>query len=317
MAEIADTSGVNNIGMLGIGAYRPERVVTNDEICEHIDSSDEWIYTRTGIKTRRFARRDEDVVEMGIKAGRTAIANALLSGSDIDAVILATNTHLLMTPAGATKVATELGANGVPAFDVTVGCAGFGYGMALAADMVRGGSATHVLVIGAEQLSVTLDMTDRTNCFIFGDGAGAVVVGPTEDQQLGPVIWGSDGSQYDAIRQDIDWVTFLDGDRVQRPYVRLQGTAVFRWAAFEMGKVAQRALDAAKIGAEDLDVFVPHQANTRINDLLAKTLHLPEGTPVANDIEYTGNTSAASIPCLLYTSPSPRDGLLSRMPSSA
>ena len=296
MAEIADTSGVNNIGMLGIGAYRPERVVTNDEICEHIDSSDEWIYTRTGIKTRRFARRDEDVVEMGVKAGRTAIANALLSGSDIDAVILATNTHLLMTPAGATKVATELGANGVPAFDVTVGCAGFGYGMALAADMVRGGSATHVLVIGAEQLSVTLDMTDRTNCFIFGDGAGAVVVGPTEDQQLGPVIWGSDGSQYDAIRQDIDWVTFLDGDRVQRPYVRLQGTAVFRWAAFEMGKVAQRALDAAKIGAEDLDVFVPHQANTRINDLLAKTLHLPEGTPVANDIEYTGNTSAASIP---------------------
>lgn len=296
MAEIADTAGVNNIGMLGIGAYRPERVVTNDEICEHIDSSDEWIYTRTGIKTRRFARRDEDVVEMGIKAGRTAIANALLSGSDIDAVILATNTHLLMTPAGATKVATELGANGVPAFDVTVGCAGFGYGMALAADMVRGGSATHVLVIGAEQLSVTLDMTDRTNCFIFGDGAGAVVVGPTEDQQLGPVIWGSDGSQYDAIRQDIDWVTFLDGDRVQRPYVRLQGTAVFRWAAFEMGKVAQRALDAAKIGAEDLDVFVPHQANTRINDLLAKTLHLPEGTPVANDIEYTGNTSAASIP---------------------
>ncbi|WP_287003507.1 MULTISPECIES: beta-ketoacyl-ACP synthase III [Gordonia] len=296
MAEIADTAGVNNIGMLGIGAYRPEQVVTNDEICEHIDSSDEWIYTRTGIKTRRFARRDEDVVEMGIKAGRTAIANALLSGSDIDAVILATNTHLLMTPAGATKVATELGANGVPAFDVTVGCAGFGYGMALAADMVRGGSATHVLVIGAEQLSVTLDMTDRTNCFIFGDGAGAVVVGPTEDQQLGPVIWGSDGTQYDAIRQDIDWVTFLDGDRVQRPYVRLHGTAVFRWAAFEMGKVAQRALDAAKIGAEDLDVFVPHQANTRINDLLAKTLHLPEGTPVANDIEYTGNTSAASIP---------------------
>ncbi|AFA72414.1 3-oxoacyl-[acyl-carrier-protein] synthase 3 FabH [Gordonia polyisoprenivorans VH2] len=296
MTVIADKTGVNNIGMLGIGAYRPERVVTNDEICEHIDSSDEWIYTRTGIKTRRFARRDEDVTQMSVAAGRTAIANALLSGSDIDAVILATNTHLLLTPAGATKVATELGCNGVPAFDVTVGCAGFGYAMALASDMVRGGSATHVLVIGAEQLSVTLDMTDRGNCFIFGDGAGAVVVGPTEDQQLGPVIWGSDGSQYDAIRQDIDWVTFLDGDRVQRPYVRLQGTAVFRWAAFEMGKAAQRALEAAKIGTEDLDVFVPHQANSRINELLAKSLHLPERTVVANDIEYTGNTSAASIP---------------------
>ncbi|MGV9824228.1 MULTISPECIES: beta-ketoacyl-ACP synthase III [unclassified Gordonia (in: high G+C Gram-positive bacteria)] len=296
MTELAEQTGVNNIGMLGIGAYRPERVVTNDEICEHIDSSDEWIYTRTGIKSRRFARRDEDVTQMAVAAGRTAIANALLSGSDIDAVILATNTHLLMTPAGATKVATDLGANGVPAFDVTVGCAGFGYGMALASDMVRGGSATHVLVIGAEQLSVTLDMTDRTNCFIFGDGAGAVVVGPTDDQQLGPVIWGSDGSQYDAIRQDIDWVTFLDGDRVQRPYVRLEGTAVFRWAAFEMGKAAQRALDAAKIGADQLDVFVPHQANSRINELLAKNLHLREGTVVANDIEHTGNTSAASIP---------------------
>ncbi|MFT4041613.1 MAG: beta-ketoacyl-ACP synthase III [Gordonia sp. (in: high G+C Gram-positive bacteria)] len=296
MTVIAGKTGVKNIGMLGIGAYRPERVVTNDEICKHIDSSDEWIYTRTGIKSRRFARRDEDVTQMAVAAGRTAIANALLSGADIDAVILATNTHLLMTPAGATKVATELGANGVPAFDVTVGCAGFGYAMSLASDMVRGGSATNVLVIGAEQLSAALDMTDRGNCFIFGDGAGAVVVGPTEDQQLGPVIWGSDGSQYDAIRQDIDWVSFLDGDRVQRPYLRLQGTAVFRWAAFEMGKAAQQALDAAKVGAEDLDVFVPHQANSRINELLAKNLNLPKGTPVANDIEHTGNTSAASIP---------------------
>ncbi len=296
MTVLAETTGTNNIGMLGIGAYRPERVVTNDEICENIDSSDEWIYTRTGIKTRRFARRDEDVTQMSVQAGRTAIANALLSGSDIDAVILATNTHLLFTPAAATKVATELGANGVPAFDVTVGCAGFGYAMALASDMVRGGSATHVLVIGAEQLSVSLDMTDRTNCFIFGDGAGAVVVGPTEDQQLGPVIWGSDGSQYNAIRQDIDWVTFLDSDRTQRPFLRLEGTAVFRWAAFEMGKAAQRALDAAKIGAEDLDVFVPHQANSRINELLARNLKLRPGTVVANDIENTGNTSAASIP---------------------
>ena len=299
MTVIADKTGVNNIGMLGIGAYRPERVVTNDEICEHIDSSDEWIYTRTGIKTRRFARRDEDVAQMSVAAGRTAIANALLSGSDIDAVILATNTHLLLTPAGATKVATELGCNGVPAFDVTVGCAGFGYAMAVASDMIRGGSATHVLVIGAEQLSVTLDMTDRTNCFIFGDGAGAVVVGPTEDQQLGPVVWGSDGTQFKAIAQDIDWVTFLDGDRVQRPYLRLEGTAVFRWAAFEMGKAGQKALDAAKVGAEELDVFVPHQANSRINDLLAKTLKLREGAVVADDIEHTGNTSAASIPIAL------------------
>ncbi len=294
--EIAQAPGITKFGIRSIGAYRPERVVTNDEICEHIDSSDEWIYTRTGIKSRRFARRDEDVVEMGVNAGRKAIANALLSGADIDAVILATNTHLLLTPAGATKIATELGANGVPAFDVTVGCAGFGYAMSLAADMLRGGSATNVLVIGAEQLSIALDMTDRTNCFIFGDGAGAVVLGPTDELELGPVVWGSDGSQYNAIRQDIDWVTFLDGDRVQRPFLRLEGTAVFRWAAFEMGKAAQQALDVAKVDASDIDVFVPHQANSRINELLARNLHFPESTVVANDIATTGNTSAASIP---------------------
>ncbi|QKT06497.1 ketoacyl-ACP synthase III [Gordonia sp. X0973] len=297
MVEIAEVTGTRNIGILGIGAYRPERVVTNDEICENIDSSDEWIFTRTGIKTRRFARRDETVMDMSIDAGRTAIANALLSSADIDAVIVATNTHLLLTPAAAVKVAAELGANGVPAFDVTVGCAGFGYAMALASDMIRGGSATHVLVIGAEQLSVTMDMHDRGNCFIFGDGAGAVVVGPTEDQQLGPVVWGSDGTQFDAIRQDIDWITFLDGDDHQkRPYLRMEGTSVFRWAAFEMGKAAQRALDVAKVDVNDLDVFVPHQANSRINELLARSLKLPEAAVVANDIEHTGNTSAASIP---------------------
>ncbi|MCF8606290.1 ketoacyl-ACP synthase III [Gordonia sp. HY442] len=302
MVELHEATGIKNIGMLGIGAYRPERVVTNDEICENIDSSDEWIYTRTGIKTRRFARHDETVVEMGINAGRTAIANALLSGTDIDAVVLATNTHLLQTPAGAVKIATELGANGVPAFDVTVGCAGFGYAMSLAGDMVRGGSATNVLVIGAEQLSVTLDMTDRGNCFIFGDGAGAVVIGPTEKQGLGPVVWGSDGTQFDAIRQDIDWLSYIDSDdHSKRPYIRLQGTAVFRWAAFEMGKAAQRALDVAKVDASDIDVFVPHQANTRINDLLAKSLKFPETTAVANDIETTGNTSAASIPLAMET----------------
>jgi beta-ketoacyl-[acyl-carrier-protein] synthase III len=296
MPVIADQTGINNVGILGIGAYRPDRVVTNEEICEHIDSSDEWIYTRTGIKTRRFCAPGETVTTMSIDSGRKAIANALLNGSDIDAVIVATNTHLLLTPGAATAVATALGANGVPAFDVTVGCAGFGYAMGIGADMIRSGSATTVLVIGSEQLSVALDMTDRGNCFIFGDGAGAVVLGATEEQGVGPVVWGSDGSQYNAIRQDIDWMTFLEGDRKQRPYLRMEGTSVFRWAAFEMGKVGQRALDAAKIDATELDVFVPHQANSRINELLARGLKLREGAVVANDIEHTGNTSAASIP---------------------
>ena len=176
-------------------------------------------------------------------------------------------------------------------------CAGFGYGMALASDMVRGGSATNVLVIGSEQLSVAMDMSDRSICFIFGDGAGAVVVGPTEDQQLGPVVWASDGSQFDAIRQDIDWISYIDGDdHAKRPYLRMEGTSVFRWAAFEMGKAAHRALEVAKVDVSDLDVFVPHQANSRINELLARNLKLNDTAVIANDIEFTGNTSAASIP---------------------
>lgn len=290
------TTGTTNVGMLSIGAYRPERVVTNDEICTHIDSSDEWIYTRTGIKTRRFAADDESAATMAIEAGRRAIVNALLTGAEIDAVIVATNTHYLQTPAAAPMVASAVGAHGVPGFDVSVGCAGFGYALGLAADMVRAGSAAKVLVIGTEKLSPALDMHDRGNCFIFADGAGAVVVGATDAQGIGPTVWGSDGKQADAVRQDIDWMDFAAAPDGARPFLRMEGTAVFRWAAFEMSKVGQQALAAAHVDAEDLQVFVPHQANSRINELLAKSLQLGPQVVVANDIEHTGNTSAASIP---------------------
>lgn len=289
-------TGIPNVGLLSIGAYRPDRVVTNDEICQTIDSSDEWIFTRTGIKTRRFAAEDESAVTMAIEAGRRAIVNALLTGADIDAVIVATNTHYLQTPAAAPMVASELGAHGVPGFDISVGCAGFGYGLGVAADMVRAGSAAKVLVIGSEKLSLALDMHDRGNAFIFADGAGAAVVGETPEQGVGPTVWGSDGKQADAVRQDIDWMDFAAGPTGARPFLRMEGTAVFRWAAFEMSKVAAQALEAAKVSPGDLQVFIPHQANARINELLAKSLQLGPDVVVANDIEHTGNTSAASIP---------------------
>lgn len=153
MTDIAEITGINKIGLLSLGAYRPERVVTNDEICERIESSDEWIYTRTGIKTRRFAADEETAQSLAIEAGRKAIANALLTGAEIDAVIVATSTHYLQTPASAPAVATALGAQGVPAFDLSAGCAGFGYAVGVAGDMIRGGSASKVLVIGSEKLS--------------------------------------------------------------------------------------------------------------------------------------------------------------------
>jgi beta-ketoacyl ACP synthase len=296
MQHIAATSGPKNIGLLSVGAYRPERVVTNAELCQNIDSSDEWIYSRTGIKTRRFAARDETVASMSIEAARQAISIAALQATDIDGVIVATSTQFYQTPASAPAVASGLGATGVPAFDISAGCAGFGYAVGVAADMIRGGSVAKMLVIGSEKLSPTVDMLDRTNCFIFADGAAAVVVGETPAQGIGPTVWGSDGEQAKAIRQDIDWITYTENPTGPRPFLRLEGSAVFRWAAFEMGKVGRQAMDAAGVRSDQIDVFIPHQANARINEVLAKNLDLRPDAIVANDIEHTGNTSAASIP---------------------
>jgi beta-ketoacyl ACP synthase len=296
MQQIAATSGPKNIGLLSVGAYRPERVVTNAELCQNIDSSDEWIYSRTGIKTRRFAARDESVASMSIEAARQAISNAALQATDIDGVIVATSTQFLQTPASAPAVASGLGATGVPAFDISAGCAGFGYAVGVAADMIRSGSVAKMLVIGSEKLSPTIDMLDRSNCFIFADGAAGVVVGETPVQGIGPTVWGSDGEQAKAIRQDIDWITYTENPTGPRPFLRLEGSAVFRWAAFEMGKVGRQAMDAAGVRSDQIDVFIPHQANARINEVLAKNLNLRPDAIVANDIEHTGNTSAASIP---------------------
>jgi beta-ketoacyl-[acyl-carrier-protein] synthase III len=296
MQQIATTSGPMSVGLLSVGAYRPERVVTNDELCRNIESSDEWIYSRTGIKTRRFAAREESAASMAIEASQKAISTASLTASDIDGVIVATSTHFLQTPACAPAVAAGLGATGVPAFDISAGCAGFGYAIGVAADMIRGGSAAKLLVIGSEKLSPTIDMQDRSNCFIFADGAAAVVVGETPSQGIGPTVWGSDGEQATAIRQDIDWIAYMDNPAGPRPFLRLEGSAVFRWAAFEMGKVGRQAVDAAGIRPDQIDVFIPHQANSRINEVLAKNLQLRPDAIIANDIEHTGNTSAASIP---------------------
>jgi beta-ketoacyl-[acyl-carrier-protein] synthase III len=296
MKQIATTSGPTSVGLLSVGAYRPERVVTNEELCQNIDSSDEWIYSRTGIKTRRFAAREESAASMAIEAGHKAIAGASLTASDIGGVIVATSTHFLQTPACAPEVAAGLGATGVPAFDISAGCAGFGYAIGIAGDMIRGGGAAKLLVIGSEKLSPTIDMQDRSNCFIFADGAAGVVVGETPIHGIGPTVWGSDGAQATAIRQDIDWIAYMDNPTGPRPFLRLEGSAVFRWAAFEMGKVGRQAMDAAGIRPDEIDVFIPHQANSRINEVLAKNLELRPDAIIANDIEHTGNTSAASIP---------------------
>ena len=215
-------------------------------------------------------------------------------------MIVATVTHLLQTPAIATAIAYELGTDQAAAFDISAACAGFCHGLALADQMVRGGGAGHVLVIGVERLSDLTDSADRGTAFIFADGAGAAVVGPSDTPGIGPVVWGSDGEQFDLIRQNEDWRD-VDRPRTQpvMPHLTMQGNPVFRWASFTMAKVAHQALDRAGITADDLDVFVPHQANMRIIDAMARAMKLPERVKIARDIAEQGNTSAASIPLAL------------------
>ena len=297
-AQIAVPAPLRNSALLGLGVHRPERIVTNDEICEQIDSSDEWIQSRSGIKERRFAEDHpkESVVDMATSAAEQALVAAGLTGAQIDTVVVATSTYPYQTPQSAALVADRIGTGGAAALDIAAGCAGFCYALGVASDLVRAGSAEHVLVVGVERMSDTTEPTDRSVRFIFGDGAGAVVVGPSDEVGIGPTVWGSDGSQANAIRQEPDWVDFANNPDQKRPWIIMEGTAVFRWAAFEMSKFARQIADKAGVALEDLDAFVPHQANLRINDVIVKQLELPETVAVADDIIETGNTSAASIP---------------------
>ena len=294
--QIQSPAGPAHARILGVGGYRPSRVVTNEQICQVIDSTDEWITTRTGIRERRWATAEETVGMMAIGAAGKALAAAGIEPERLGLVIISTVTHLSQTPSLAALVANELGAVGAAAFDISAACAGFCHGLALAQDAVRGGSAEYVLVIGVERLSDLTDMNDRSTAFIFGDGAGAAVVGPCDTPGMGPVVWGADGAQYDAIGQTFDWDALREQPEKGFPALRMNGQQVFRWASYQMVPVAKKALERAGITSDDLDAFIPHQANMRITDAMIKALKLPEHVPVARDIAQTGNTSAASIP---------------------
>jgi 3-oxoacyl-[acyl-carrier-protein] synthase-3 len=292
-------SGAQHAAILGIGSYRASRVIPNAEIVDAIDSSDEWIQQRSGIKTRRWATPEETVQVMSVAASREALAQAGVDAEQVDCVIVATISHLRQTPAVATLVANELGTNKAAAFDISAACAGFCHAVALGNDLVRAGSARYVLAIGVERLSDLTDVNDRGTAFIFADGAGAVVIGPSEIPGIGPVVWGSDGEQSELINT-ADWRDVLGSDKPEMPYLRMQGREVFRWAAFEMAKVAQQALDKAGITADELDLFVPHQANMRITDAMARAMRLPDHVRIARDIADQGNASAASVPLALH-----------------
>lgn len=278
-----------------VGAARGSVAVTNDDIVGPIDSSDEWIQQRTGIITRMRATPDVSALDLATDAAREAIERSGIAPELIDAVIIATISNVQQSPSMAAVVADRVGANPAAAYDMNAACAGYAYAVAQADALIRSGVAHYSLVIGAEKLSDIVDPTDRSISFLLGDGAGAVVIGPSDYAGISSTVWGSDGSKASAVGMNNSLVEYRDGVS-QWPTLRQEGQTVFRWAVWDMAKVAKKALEAAGITADDLAAFIPHQANMRIIDEFAKQLKLPESVVIARDIATTGNTSAASIP---------------------
>jgi 3-oxoacyl-[acyl-carrier-protein] synthase-3 len=295
-ARLRTAAAVGGSRILGVGAYRPNRLVSNEEVAAPIDSSDEWIRKRSGITTRRFAAEDESVVSMAAEASLKALAQAGVAPESVDTVLLASMSYLEQSPAGAPQVAHLIGAKEPGAMDVGAACAGFCYALATGDALVRSGTSRHVVVVGSEKMSDIVSGTDRGTAFLFGDGAGAVVLGPSDEPGIGPVAWGSDGGRRELIAHDRTWLDVRDEPAGPWPTLRRAGPEVFRWAVATAPRVARRALDLAGLLPQDVAAFIPHQANGRIIDSVARELQLPEGVAVAREVVSVGNTSAASIP---------------------
>jgi 3-oxoacyl-[acyl-carrier-protein] synthase-3 len=276
--------------VLGVGRYEASQRWANDDLPTTLDTSDDWIRSRTGISSRRIASDAETVVAMGAQAARAALVSANIRAAEVDLVLLATCTRDMAIPGGAAELASAVGVATAGAIDLNSGCAGFCYALALASDSVRGGTSRHVLVVGSERLSRWLDWSDRTTAVLFGDGAGAVVVGPSPTGRAGifPAVWGADG-------QHAGWITASARDG----HIRMNGAAVFRWATTEIPAIAIKACAAANITPERLAAVIAHQANLRIIESIAKRMNLPQSAIVCKDVIDSANTSAASVPMAL------------------
>ena len=299
MKSLKQNDPVQYSRIYSLGASRGSSEVTNDEIAGPIDSSDEWIRQRTGIVTRMRAPEGQSLMDLAVEASSEAIAKSGIDPSEIDAVILATISFPYATPSGATMLAAEVGATDAAAYDISAACAGYCYGIAQADALIRSGNSKYVLVVGGEKLSDFISPTDRSISFLLGDGAGAAIVGPSDHPGISKTVWGSDGANWDKVGMTGSILDFRDG-KTQWPTLVQEGQSVFRWAVWEMVKVAKDALEASGLEPEDLTALVTHQANVRIIDEFAKQLGLPETVVVAKDIVETGNTSAASIPLAMH-----------------
>ncbi|MFE9479816.1 beta-ketoacyl-ACP synthase III [Streptomyces spororaveus] len=273
--------------VLSFGHYQPSKVLTNAELEQMVDTTDAWIQSRVGIRTRRVAAEDESVADMAAKAAEHALANAGLTGADIDFVVVATCTALDRSPNTAARVAAAVGAQAPAALDVNTACSGFPHAMALADQSIRMGSATKALVIGVEKLTDFADWTDRTTCVLIGDGAGAAVVVASEEPEISPVVWGSVPEMGRAVRIEAPSNTFAQ-----------EGQSVYRWATTALPRVALQVCERAGVKPEELGGVVLHQANLRIIEPLARKIGAVNAV-IAKDVVDSGNTSAASIPLAL------------------
>jgi 3-oxoacyl-[acyl-carrier-protein] synthase-3 len=299
MAKLNQAQTIAFSRIYSLGASRGDLTVTNDDIAGPINSSDEWIRQRTGIITRMRASKNRSLMDMAVEASNEAIKKAGIKPSEIEAVIFSTITHPYQTPSAAALLAELVGANPAPAFDISAACAGYCYGIAQADSLVRSGTAKYVLVVGGEKLTDYIDPTDRSISFLLGDGAGAAIVGPADSPGISKSVWGSDGSKWEAVGMTGSLLDFRDGTG-SWPTLVQEGQSVFRWAVWEMVKVAKLTLEVAGVKPEELSALVTHQANERIIDEMAKQLALPETVVIAKDIITTGNTSAASIPLAMH-----------------
>jgi 3-oxoacyl-[acyl-carrier-protein] synthase-3 len=277
---------VRGARITGIGSFRPAQRMGNTAIAERIGSTEQWIQERSGIVTRGVADQ-ESVVDMAVIASGKALAMAGVDPAHVGLVLLATCSMPGPLPGGSPQVAHQIGATNAGAADVGAGCAGFTYALSMARDAVRCGSAEHVIVAGSERLTDMIDYDDRGSAFLFGDGAGAVVVSQGEDG-IGPVVWAHDGEQHTKL--------VIDGDTRQ---VTMEGRAIYRWATTSLPDLARRACAAVGVELHELAAFVPHQANLRITESVVASLGLPDSVVIARDVVDSGNTSAASVPLAL------------------
>lgn len=292
---------MRHAAVTGWGMYVPERVLSNDDLSRMVDTSDEWIVARTGIRERRVASETETAVSMAVAAAQRACAVADLDPSELDLIVVGTYTPDQLMPSVASLVQKDLGALRAGAFDVNAACSGFVYALAVGSQFVETGVYSKVLVIGADISSHFLDYTDRSTCILFGDGAGAVVLEASErDEGLVSLVLGSDGraGHHLTLGSQQSYAS-LNGNRdIDRPFMRMNGPEVFRFAVKVMGEAAAEAVLKAGLTFADIDLLVPHQANLRIIDAAAKRLELPRERVWVNVARY-GNTSSASVPICL------------------